>query len=292
MRRFIQLSLILIFFLASNTIKAQSCFSVAAGNDTTIACTQQCLDLKARIPDIKSTDTYQVTSIPYTPYPYTSPLGTELTLLYDDDIFSNTINLPFPFCFYGQVYRNISVGSNGVLTFDVATNAGKAESYVINNTNTLPFSGGSPNNIDIFYAPRASIFLAYYDMDPSVNQSPPERKIEYRVEGTAPCRKLVISYYHVDYYNQGGCQRTGQLCTMQAVLYEGTGLIDVFYENKPACTGYQSGLSIAGVQNWAQDQAVSPPNTNCTVWTAVRKGFRYVPSVTTSLLDSVSLFKN
>jgi gliding motility-associated-like protein len=156
----------------------------------------------------------------------------------------------------------------------------------------LPYSGGIPNDISIFYAPRASIYLAYYDMDPRSTESPPERKIEWRVEGTAPCRKMVISYYHIDYYNSGGCQGNGQLCTMQAVLYEGTGLIDIFYENKPACLSYQGGLSIAGVQNWNQDQAVTPPGKNCTVWTAVNEGLRYVPNGVTSLLKRVELYKN
>ncbi len=287
---------LLLFFLlipiTTLRLSAQSCFSVAAGNDTTISCLDTCINLKARIPDIRTSDTYQVVSIPYTPYPYTSPLGNELTLLYQDDKFSDSFDLPFPFCFYGQVYNRISAGSNGVLTFDVFTNAGTDESYVINSSNTIPYSGGNPNNIGEFYAPRASIFLAYYDMDPRAGESPPERKIEWRVEGTAPCRKMVISYYHIDYFNQGGCQGIGLLCTMQAVLYEGTGLIDIFYETKPACLGYQNGLSIAGVQNWNQDQAVWPPGTNCTVWTAVNEGFRYIPNGTGSLLNRVELYKN
>ncbi|MGB5006357.1 MAG: hypothetical protein WBO39_05425, partial [Ferruginibacter sp.] len=55
--------LLLSFFKSS----AQSCFNVAAGNDTTISCTQSCLDLKARIPDVRTTDDYQVVQIPYAP---------------------------------------------------------------------------------------------------------------------------------------------------------------------------------------------------------------------------------
>ena len=241
MKRFLKYGFLILTFFTSTAIKAQSCFNISAGNDTTISCLQLCLDLKARVPELKTSDNYQVVAIPYNPYPYTSPLGNELTLLYQDDKFSDSFDLPFPFCFYGQIYNRISAGSNGVLTFDVFTNGGTDESYVINSSNTIPFSGGSPNNIGIFYAPRASIFLAYYDMDPRPGESPPEKKIEWRVEGTAPCRKMVISYYHIDYFNSGGCQGTGQLCTMQAVLYEGTGLIDIFYENKPACVGYQGG---------------------------------------------------
>lgn len=282
-----------IFLITSiNRLSAQSCFNIAAGNDTTISCLQPCLDLKAMVPNIKTSETYQVVPIPYNPLPYTTPGGNELTALYIDDFFSTAINLPFTVCFYGQNYNQVVAGSNGVLTFDVATNAGTDESYVIAPGNTIPFAGGVPNNIGIFYAPRASIFLAYYDMDPRPGESPPERKIEWRLEGVAPCRKLVISYYHLDYFNSGGCQGTGQLGTFQAIIYEGTGLIDVFYETKPACLGYQGGLSIAGVQNWDQDEAVSPPGTNCTVWTANNIGYRYIPSGTTSLVNRVELYKN
>jgi len=292
MRKPLTLVLSLLLLFSFNRLSAQSCFNIAAGNDTTISCLQSCLDLKALVPNIKTSETYQVVPIPYTPLPYTTPGGNELTALYADDLFSTAINLPFTVCFYGQNYNQVVAGSNGVLTFDVATNAGTDESYVIAAGNTIPYAGGIPNNIGVFYAPKASLFIAYYDMDPRPGESPPERKIEWRLEGTAPCRKLVISYYHLDYFNGGGCQGTGQLGTFQAIIYEGTGLIDVFYETKPACLGYQNGLSIAGVQNWDQDQAVTPPGTNCTVWTANNIGYRYVPSGTTSLVNRVELYKN
>jgi gliding motility-associated-like protein len=286
---------ILIFLFFSSPLKAQSCFNINAGKDTAIACSQPCLDLKARVPDVKTTDDYSVVSIPYNPYPYTSPLGNELTLLYQDDKFSGIIDLPFTFCFYGKTYNQVSVGSNGVFTFDVATNAGTDECYVIAPGNQLFYSGGAPNDINTFYAPRASIFLAYVDMDPRPNFSPPDRKIEWRLEGTAPCRKLVISYYHIDTYH-GESPGTGACIknyyTMQAVLYEGTGLIDVFYETKPACTAYQSGLAIAGLQNWNQDETVTLPFKNGTVWTANSEAYRYVPNGSSSLLNRVELYRN
>ena len=286
--------LISIFLLSLTSIKlsAQSCFNVAAGNDTTISCLQNCLDLRARIPDIRSTETYSVISIPYTPYAYTTPGGITDPLVDADDNFSDSFALPFPFCFYGNIYNKICIGSNGVITFDVTTNAARPESYVINTSDTLPYSGGFPNSIGEFYAPKASIFLAYYDINPL--SSPATHKIEWRVEGTAPCRRFVVAYYQIGNYETALCPNSSNLCTMQAVLYEGSGIIDVFYENKPACAASTNGngISIAGVQNWNQDQSVSPPNTNCLFWTAVNEGFRYVPSGATSLLDSVVLYKN
>ncbi len=290
MRQFLFFGFLVCLF--TNNLSAQSCFSVAAGNDTTISCLQACLDLKARIPDVRTSETYSVTSIPYTPYAYTTPFGTTDPLVDADDNFSDSFFLPFPFCFYGDTYNKICVGSNGVITFDVFTNARRPESYVINSSNTIPFAGGVPNDINVFYAPKASIFLAYYDMNPLT--SPPEHKIEWRVEGSAPCRRFVVSYYHLGNFETVPCPNATNLCTMQAVLYEGSGIIDVFYQNKPACTasGNGAGVSIAGVQNWKQDAAVTPVGKNCTVWTAVNEGYRYVPSGPTSLLNRVELWKN
>ena len=286
--------LVLFFCFNFNNVTAQSCFNVAAGNDTLLPCNANCFDLKAKVPDIRTTDNYSVISIPYNPLPFTSPAGNELTLLYQDDKYSDSITMPFTFCFYGQTYNKLSVGSNGVITFDVTTNATKDESYVINRADTIPYAAGMPDNITVFYAPRASIFLAYYDMDPRAAWSPRERKIEWRLEGTAPCRKMVISYYHVDYYHEQSPATAcaNNLCTMQAVLYEGTGLIDVFYENKPTCLSYFEGLAVAGVQNWNQDKAVVLPGKNCTVWTAANEAYRYVPSGAGSLLNRVELYKN
>ena len=289
MRKFLLL-FFLVFFISTFRLSAQSCFSVAAGNDTTISCLQLCLNLKARVPDIKSTEDYQVISIPYTPYAYTTPGGTTDPLVDADDHFSDSFFLPFPFCFYGNTYNKLVVGSNGVLTFDVLTNAKTDESFVINGSNNIFYAGGVPNDIFTFYAPRASIFLAYYDMNPAT--SPAGHKIEWRVEGAAPCRRFVVSYFQIGNFETGPCPNATNLCTMQAVLYEGSGIIDVFYENKPVCTAYQGGLAIAGVQNWDQNQAVTPPGKNGTVWTSIKEGYRYVPSGSTSLLDSVSLFKN
>jgi gliding motility-associated-like protein len=293
MKKILIISLLL-FSVTAVKLSAQSCFNVSAGKDTTISCLLNCLTLKARVPDVRSSETYQVTSIPYTPYLYTTPGGTTDPLVNADDHFSDSFFLPFPFCFYGVTYNKICVGSNGVITFDVLLNAKKSECFVINTSNTLPYNGGSPNNFS-FYAPRASIFLAYYDMNPAT--SPAGNKIEWRVEGTAPCRRFVVSFYRIGHFGSGTMQcpnsNPANLCTMQAVLYEGTGLIDVFYENKPACSNAPGGgLSIAGVQNWGQNQSVSPPNTNCTVWSAMNKGYRYVPSGPGSLLNRVELYRN
>ena len=285
--RKILLACLFLSFITTSELKAQSCFNVSAGNDTTISCLQYCLDLHAKIPDLRTSEDYQVVSIPYAPYAYVTPFGTTDPLVNADDHFSDSFALPFPFCFYGNTYSKIAVGSNGVITFDVKTNAKTIEGYQIHPGDNIPQMVGVSNFQDTYYPPQASIFLAYEDWNPAT--SPAGNKIEWRVEGVAPCRRFVVSFYHIANFQGSTCP---ELTTMQAVLYEGSGIIDVFYENKPACPGYQGGLSIAGVQNYARDRAVTPVGWNGTVWSAVDKGIRYVPSGAGSLLDSVVLYKN
>ena len=67
------------------------------------------------------TSTYEVDSIQYAPpFPFTG--GTPL-FIGIDDIFSDTIQLPFRVLFFGNTYDFIIIGANGVLSFDIA-NAG------------------------------------------------------------------------------------------------------------------------------------------------------------------------
>ena len=280
MKRILFLSLLL---LSINTLRlsAQSCFNVAAGNDTSISCLQACLDLKARIPDIKSTDDYQVISIPFQPFPFTNPGGILVDPAYQDDKFSPTINLPFTFCYFGQNYTSLTVGTNGVITFDISLAGG------FNDWN-IPAGVQIPNAA----YPRATIMGPFHDIDPNAATTAPQqpdRKMEYIIVGSAPCRKFVLNFHKIPYYN---C--ASNLVTQQIVLYEGTGIIDMFLLNKPlACGGSTNGgRAIMGIQNWNQDKFAAVPGRNNSTWSANNEGWRFVPSGPTSLLDSVSLFKN
>lgn len=283
--------LLVIFLLVSFTfpeLSAQSCFNVAAGNDTIISCTQLCLDLKARIPDVRTTDDYQVVQIPYTPYPYINPLGVIFNPTYQDDRYSDTVVLPFTFCFYGQTYSKCVVGTNGVMTFDLI-NANTYNAYIIDQP--IPYAGGVPNDGNVAYYPRASIMGPYHDIDPENGNQPWNRRMEYIVQGTAPCRKFILNFYRIPYY---GCNDSVNVTTQQMVLYEGTGIIDIFIENKPIACGSSTnnGRAILGIQNWGQDKAVAVAGRNNSTWSAVREGWRFVPSGASSLLSRVELYKN
>jgi gliding motility-associated-like protein len=276
--------------LIFHTSFAQSCLQGSLNNAIlTAPCAQTCLPIKYTIPHLKTSSTYAARTIPYAPFAFTSTAGTELTSLYVDDQYSSIINLPFKVCFYGGIYDKAVVGSNGIITFDVA-NASCGNAY--NLTGTIPSSSGTICSSSSNYFPRASIMGVYTDLDPRSTASLPDRKIEWRLEGIAPCRRLVVSYYKVGMYGAGTATATGLTCnsinptTFQMVIYEATGFVDIFIEKKACnCTTADNGKATMGVQNFTQDKAVAAPGKNGTIWPAeVLKGYRFQP-------DGISLFK-
>jgi gliding motility-associated-like protein len=280
-----------VFLFLSFTASSQSCFKDFGGPDTTTNCGNSCITFRATVPDIRTSESYNVAAIPYTPFAYTTPGGTELTSLYIDDVFSDSIDLPFPFCFYGATYQKCVVGSNGLITFDIVTNANTDNAYLLElngRAQTIPYAGGTPNNAFNLYYPRASIMGPYHDINP--NQSPSDVKIEYRTEGVAPCRSFVVSFFHVAHY---GCN-AGSVSTQQIVLHELTGIVDIFLQDKPiACNNATNdGLAILGMQNWDRNQATEVPGRNCTSWSATNEGWRFTPNGAGSRLDHVDLLLN
>lgn len=289
----------LLFFIfltlfAANTGFAQSCVPTNInGTNVNLLCNQVCTTLVFRVPHLKSTDDYAVNTISFQPYAWTTPAGNELTTLYADDEFGPLINLPFPFCFYGANYNSVVVGSNSIITFD-ATTANQANAYPI--TQPIPYAGGTPNVTTPAYYPPASIMGGYSDIDPRNSQSPLDKKIEWRIEGSAPCRRFIASYWHVGTFGAGTWTATGTNCNslnpnnIQIVIYESTGLIDVFIGNKICIPSTNGGNSILGVQNWARNAARWASGKNAVQWTSVNEGYRFTPSGSTSRFVSSQLY--
>lgn len=277
------LFLFFLFILRTNGAYSQNCVSPNNGTVINLACGTTCGNINLQVPDLKTTSNYIVTTIPYTPYAYTTPAGTELTSIYVDDVYSPIINMGFDFCFYDSVFNRCVVGSNGLITFDPA-NASCGNSW--QQTQPIPYAGGSICSAGAAYYPKASVMGVFTDVYPIAAASAPDRKIECRVEGIAPCRKFIASFYHVGMFGVGNYSPGGTNCnsqnpsTFQIVLHESTGIIEVFIESKLCIPNSNpgGGNAIMGVQNWARNAAVAAPGKNATPWTARNEGYRFVPS--------------
>jgi gliding motility-associated-like protein len=250
-----------------------------ANRNVVLPCGTACTSITAQVPHIKQTTNYVVTNPAYLPFAYTTPGGTVATSIYVDDTWSPVISPGFNFCFYGSTYSQLLMGSNSAITFNTAL-AGMGSGYSISAT-----TGMIPNTA---YA-ASMIFGPYHDIDPGLSSA--NKKIEYRVEGIAPKRRFVASYNDMPYFSSS-C--LSQRATHQMVLYEGTGVIEVYIKDKPFCTSWNSGLAILGVQNQTRTSAVAATGKNATVWgsAAMDSCFRFTPSGGVSRLKSAQLVVN
>ena len=276
MRKYrVGLLMVLLLYFGINQALSQSCVSSINGTVINFSCGVNCGNLTLQVPDLRTTSNYLATTIPYNPYPYSTPFGNELTTLYFDDEFSEIIRLPFDFCFYDSVFSKVVVGSNGIITFDTTNAAPCDNAWTVNPT--IPYGAGAQCQANSTYYPRASIMGNYSDLDPRTSASPFDRKIEWRVEGTAPCRRFVASYYHLGVFGNNGCGQTTPT-TFQIVIYESTSIIEVHIENKTCQSSTTGGRAILGIQDWTVSRALAAPGKNATVWTAQNEAYRFIPS--------------
>ena len=266
-------------FVFDSTAQNPATTFTIANRNITLPCGTACTSLSAQLPHIKETNSYVITNPAYVPFSYTTPGGNEVTQIYVDDTWSPVINPGFPFCYYGNLYNSLVMGSNAAITFDISR-AGQGSGYIISNT-----TGAIPNTA---YAP-SMIFGPYHDINP--NLASPNKKIEWRVEGTTPRRRFIASYNDVPYF---GTNCTTQRATHQMVIYEGTGIVEVYIKDKPSCTDWNSGLTILGMQDQTRTNAVAAPGKNARVWgaSAMDSCFRFIPSSGVSKFVAAGLFVN
>jgi len=246
--------------------QAPGCPNVNAGPDTTAFCnTVSCVQLEATYLNVGQTTAYTVSSTPYTP-PYPFSGGTQL-FIGIDDIWSEVITLPFNFCFFGNTYNQLVIGTNGVISFDVslASPPNCAATFTCTYCN-WPFSNTIPNTTGFPY--QNSINGAYHDIDPSIGGD-----INYAILGTFPCRTFVVNYNNVPHFS---CNSI--ITTQQIVLYETTNVIEVYIDDKPTCNGWNSGNAVIGIQNIAGTIGYTPPNRNTGSWTTSNEAWRFTPS--------------
>jgi large repetitive protein len=235
-----------------------------------LSCTQSCTQLTANVFQSGATTSYAVSSIPYNPpFPFTG--GTQL-FINQDDIWGGIINLPFSFCFYGNLYNQAVIGANGVITFDVSVANNRCEwSY----SAPIPTPGPPPAGIY-----NNSINGAYHDIDPSVSVLtifPPSitypANINYAVLGTAPCRTFVVNFSTVPHYSCNNLRTTQQI-----VLYETTNTIEVYIKDKPTCNSWNSGNAVIGLQNSDGTQGIAAPGRNTGPWSTNNEAWRFTPN--------------
>ncbi|HOZ75138.1 MAG TPA: T9SS type A sorting domain-containing protein [Flavobacterium sp.] len=233
-----------------------------------------CTDLLASYTVTNATTSYIVESMPYVPsFPFTG--GTIIPGSAGDDLWSATFTLPFNFCFYGNNYNQLKVGTNGVITFNttgwtVVTGAFEFCPWA--------FSGPIPN---ASFPIRNAIYGVYQDTNiasPPVT-NPTLQNVNYYTLDTganaAPNRVFVANFNQLPQFQ---CSNSVGLQTSQIVLHEGTNIIEVFVQNRTSCTSWNAGAGVIGLQNNDGTMATVPPGRNVANWSATNEAWRFTPN--------------
>lgn len=242
---------LLVQLFTFHTIYAQGPVTLCLGQDTTV-----CPGQTVVINNCNSGTTPGTSAGLYLNAP------TNVTL--SDDSWSAAVSMGFTFNFYGNNYTQCVIGSNGLISFNLANASGYCP-WALSGVGTLPNAG--------FAAAKNTIMLTYQDINPSLGG-----QIQYQTIGTAPNRKFVVLYKNIMMFS---C--TSQCNYMAIVLYETTNVFELHIGNKPICSTWNSGLAIQGSENNApMPTAHITPGRNNTVWGANQDGRRFTPTSPTN----------
>ncbi|MFN8393676.1 MAG: hypothetical protein U0176_03280 [Bacteroidia bacterium] len=200
---------------------------------------------------VQAQNSYTISSISFNPDPYTAGTPTGIAM---DDIWGSVVALPFSFCYYDQSYDSIVIGSNGIVSFNLAL----ASTYC-----QWPISGPVPNAA----YDNLTIMAPWQDIDPSQGGT-----IKYDVRGVAPYRRFIVSYYEVPMFS---C--TSLKFSEQVILYETSNLIETHILTKPLCSTWNGGAAAHGMQVNGTTAYMVPGRNYPTQWTAFGDGYRFSP---------------
>ena len=243
----------LIWMLVSTISYSQYC--PALGPDQILPCSVTTATLTADLSQCTpGSNPNQTTSYAVANIPYVAQINSGALVALGDDSQSGTFNIGFTFCFYGQTYTQFRIGSNGWISLGAGAQPITFASLSIPTANAA--------------VPKNCIMGPWQDWHPGIGG-----QVRYQTSGTAPCRKLTVSWIGVPMYSCTNLQGTFHI-----VIYESTNYIESYLANKPGCNQWAGGTAVQGIHNAAGTQAVPVPGRNSTQWTAVNNAWRWTPS--------------
>jgi gliding motility-associated-like protein len=250
--------LLAIFVIGSKICKAQNSFNIIEGPNVSLPCSTTCVTLHSSYQQKLATSFYNFSIIPFA----TSTLSAPTVLSLGDDNYSTAIPIGFSFCFYNQLYSNIYISSNGILTFNSAYSNGSCS---FDTKTAIAYFNST-------YADNA-IFGPFMDLKPSAGGT-----IQYQTIGTSPNRKFVVQYNNLKLFGST-CSNTTS--TFEIVLHELSNFIDFQITNKQICdadTANYLNFATIGIQSNGASNFQTIPGKNASIWTANNLGYRILPS--------------
>ena len=192
-----------------------------------------------------SAPTYNVNSVLFAPLPL--PNSTAVSL--GDDAVSTALPIGFGFNFWGNIYSDFYISSNGFITFNASSGSGCCSGQQLPSTT-------APNNL---------IAFAWEDLDPGNGGQPASNLIRYQTLGISPNRVLVMEFFNVNHFP------SGNNITMQVHLYETTNSIQIHTTAQPDVTGSHT----MGIEDLNGTNGITVSGRNRSSWTATNEAFEF-----------------
>jgi hypothetical protein len=173
-------------------------------------------------------------------------LPNESTVSLGDDQVAVNLPIGFNFTFFGNQYTSFDISSNGFIAFTGSFNAGCCQGQNLTSGNT--------NLGDL-------IALGWSDLRPSGSSI-----IGYETLGTAPNRKLVVSFLNVPEFGRSN------IVSGQIHLFERTNRIELH-----TATNTVSRVQTQGILNQNGTIGFPVPGRNATTWNASNDAFAFTP---------------
>lgn len=220
------------------------------------------LNLSASYSKIGFTDIYKVAESKSAPRAFNSGMPLNMQPR-DNNKFVKKIDIGFDFCFFDKKYSQVVIGTNGTVTFD---------DTLLGSINFPAFSESNPHR----QLPVNSIFGIMQAMEFNASEG---SDIYYETVGTAPRRQLIINYYNAKmFYNGINTACEDLRSSSQIVLHEGTNIIEVFIDKKPAfCPDSKFPTSLVGIIDSFGKLGYSPAGRNTGNWQAENEKWAFVP---------------
>lgn len=211
--------------------------------------------------EIDAQNDYSVSAIPYQVYQATAAVQGTM-----DDTFSAPISLTFDFDFYGTIYSQVNVSTNGYISFTPFLE-GELSPWNTNIDMPIP---------DANFPVKNAFMGAYHDL----NNQNADGTITYAIIGSAPYRKFVVIIHNNSHF-----QCTEKKSSFQMVLYETLNIMDVQIIDKQICESWNQGIAVTGIINDTGLSGLAAPGRNIGAWTAFHEGWRFQrPFATNSYL--------
>ena len=243
---------LVILFTFSTLLYSQS---ILAYPDTVI-CSSEPVWLYATVDGTYGTEAYTSASVPYAPEIIG---GTVHNMV--DDTHTGPFSIGFDFCFFGEVYTQFYIASNGWISFLTPTGTMDA-----NWTPDGPIPDAAAG------VPKPAVYASWTDWHSGLCTN----CLFHEVVGTAPNRKLIVSWDDVPLFS---C--TGYEGTFQIVLHETTNQIDNHLTAVDICPTWDLGIAIQGILNENGTEGYAVAGRNATAWSAMNESWIWEPSAIT-----------